>query len=92
MYAVAEVYETNIGKVRIGQKATISSEYGGFTGELQGAVENVGLKIGKRNILDTDPAANVDVRVMEVKIKINPEDSQKVTDLTNLQVKVSIHI
>ncbi|MCF2151840.1 ABC exporter membrane fusion protein [Desmonostoc muscorum LEGE 12446] len=92
MYAVAEVYETNIGKVRLGQKATISSEYGGFTGELQGAVENVGLKIGKRNILDTDPAANVDVRVMEVKIKINPEDSQKVTNLTNLQVKVSIRI
>ncbi|MDJ0796954.1 MAG: ABC exporter membrane fusion protein [Calothrix sp. MO_167.B12] len=92
MYAVAEVYETNIGKVRPGQKATINSEFGGFTGELQGIVEDVGLKIGKRNILDTDPAANVDVRVMEVKIQINSEDSQKVKNLTNLQVKVSIHI
>ncbi|MDJ0618869.1 MAG: ABC exporter membrane fusion protein [Calothrix sp. MO_192.B10] len=92
MYVVAEVYETNIGKVRPGQKATIKSEFGGFPGELQGIVEDVGLKIGKRNILDTDPAANVDVRVMEVKIQINSEDSQKVTNLTNLQVKVSIHI
>ena len=92
MYAVAEVYETNIGKIRPGQKATITSEFGGFTGKLQGIVEHVGLKIGKRNILDTDPAANVDVRVMEVKIQINSEDSQKVTNLTNLQVKVSIHI
>lgn len=92
MYAVAEVYETSIDKVRPGQKATISSKFGGFTGELQGVVENVGWKIGKRDILDTDPAANVDVRVMEVKIKIDPEDSRKVANLTNLQVKVAIEI
>ncbi|MDM9385293.1 HlyD family efflux transporter periplasmic adaptor subunit [Chlorogloeopsis sp. ULAP01] len=32
MYAVAEVYETDVGKLRVGQRASIVSEHGGFTG------------------------------------------------------------
>lgn len=90
MYAITEIYETDIGKVKLGKKATVISEFGGFTGELRGTVEEIGSKIGKQNILETDPATNVDVRVMEVKIKLNPEDSKRVANLTNLQVKVSI--
>jgi HlyD family secretion protein len=88
MYAVAEVYETDIKNVRVGQRATISSD--AFEGELQGTVETVGLKIGKKDILDTDPAADVDVRVIEVKIRLDPEHSDRVASLTNLQVSVEI--
>lgn len=41
-------------------------------------------------MLDTDPVADVDARVVEVKIRLHPEDSQKVANLTNLQVNVVI--
>ncbi|MCU0532363.1 MAG: ABC exporter membrane fusion protein [Hydrococcus sp. Prado102] len=88
MYAVAEVYETDIGKVRLGQRATITSD--AFTGKLQGTVDQIGWQVGKKDVLSTDPAAATDVRVVEVKIRLDPASSQRVAGLTNLQVTVEI--
>ena len=86
MYAVAEVYETDIGRVKVDQKATISSP--AFDGPLTGVVERVGLKVGKLDVLSTDPAARTDARVVEVRIRL--DDSTPVSGLTNLQVNVEI--
>ncbi|MEX0269205.1 ABC exporter membrane fusion protein [Leptolyngbyaceae cyanobacterium UHCC 1019] len=86
MYAVAEIYETDIQKVKRGQKAVITSP--AFSGEISGVVDQIGLAIRKNDVLNTDPAANTDVRVVEVKIRL--DDSQPVSGLTNLQVKVTI--
>lgn len=90
MYVVAEIYETDISQVRLGQRASINSA--AIADELAGTVAQIGWKIGKRDILDTDPAADVDVRVVEVKIRLDPKDSQKVAGLTNLQVEVKIYL
>lgn len=90
MFVVAEVYESDIDKVKVGKPATITST--ALSGELQGIVDQVGLQIGKKDILDTDPAADVDARVVEVKIRLNKEDSQRVANLTNLQVEVKISL
>lgn len=86
MYAIAEVYETDVQWVRPGQKATITSD--AFPGEITGRVEQVGALIRKKDVLNTDPAADTDARVVEVKIRL--DDSRRVADLTNLQVKVKI--
>ncbi len=86
MYTVAEVYETDIGKVHVGQRATITSP--ALHGELLGTVERIGMKIGKRDVLDVDPAASTDARVVEVHIRL--DDSRAVAGLTNLQVEVRI--
>jgi HlyD family secretion protein len=94
MYAIAEVYETDIGKVRIGQPATVSSEYGGFVGTLKGTVEHLGLQVGTKELSATseeDPTQDENSRIVEVKIRINPEDSQQVASLTNMQVRVEIN-
>ena len=92
MYAVAEVYETDIGKVKIGQPATISSEYGGFEGKLTGTVEHLGLQVGARQLSESaqDPTQDENSRIVEVKIRIDPEDSKKVAGLTNMKVRVEI--
>ena len=92
MYAIAEVYETDVGKVRIGQSATISSEYGGFEGELKGTVEHLGLQVGAKQLSEgsQDPTQDENSRIVEVKIRIDPEDSQKVAGLTNMKVRVQI--
>lgn len=90
MYAIAEVYETDIAKVRNGQRATITSPV--FTGTLQGTVARIGKQIGKKDVMNTDPAADTDARVIEVRIRLNPESSKKVATLTNLQVEVKIDI
>lgn len=86
MYAVAEVYENDIGYVRVGQRATAISP--ALDGEARGTVEEIGWKIGKMDVLSTDPAAKTDARVVEVRIKL--DDSQRVEHLTNLQVDVRI--
>ncbi len=92
MYAIAEVYETDISKVKIGQSAVISSEYGGFEGKLQGTVEHLGLQVGGKKLSESsqDPTQDENSRIVEVKIRIDSEDSQKVAGLTNMKVRVEI--
>lgn len=90
MYVIAEVYETDVPRVSIGQRAVALSENGGFTEELQGTVEHIGLQIKKSDVLGTDPAADQNARVVEVKIRLNPADSKKVAGLTYMQVRVKL--
>jgi HlyD family secretion protein len=88
MYAVAEVYESDISRVLVGQRAIISSD--AMPGKLEGTVTEIGRQIRKKDVLDADPVADVDSRVVEVKIRIDPANSRKVADLTNLKVEVNI--
>lgn len=94
MYALAEVYETEISKVRLGQRATIASEYGGFTGEVHGTVERIGLQIGNRTLSEgsDNPTTDENTRVVEVKIRIDPKDSPKIASMTSMQVRVTINL
>ncbi|MFO0140905.1 MAG: HlyD family efflux transporter periplasmic adaptor subunit, partial [Aphanizomenon sp.] len=89
MYVTTEIYETDINKVKLGQIATIKAD--GIVEELTGTVDEIGLEISSKNVLGTDPVADADARVVEVKIKLNPQDSIKVSRLTNLQVNVIIN-
>ena len=89
MNVVAEVYELDVSKVRIGQKATITSN--AFSGNLSGKVTEVGLQVNPQDVLSTDPTADVNSRIVEVKIRLDPADSQKVSAFTNLQVNVVLN-
>lgn len=86
MFAVAELYETDIGRVAIGQRATVTSPV--LPEPLTGTVDWVNLQIGKQDVLGTDPAARKDARVVEVDIRL--DDSPKAAPFTNLQVEVEI--
>ena len=92
MIVVAEIYETDITKVSVGQAATVDSEYGGFEGTLRATVSHVGLQIGARGLSDgsSNPTTDENQRVVEVRLQIAPEDSPKVSTLTNMQVRVEI--
>jgi HlyD family secretion protein len=92
MVVVAEVLEEDISKIRLGQKSTITSDNRAFSGELKGTVIEVGRLIGKQNIIDSDPSADVDARVVEVKINLDSQSSRKVAGLTNAKVVVAIKI
>jgi HlyD family secretion protein len=92
MMVVAEVYESDISKVKIGQKTIVTSESGVFQGELTGTVDRVGKQIGKKDVLDTDPAADTDTRVVEVKIHLDEASSKKVADLTYSRVIAKIRL
>lgn len=90
MVAVAEVYQSDIGKVKTGQKAVVKGQ--GFNGELQGTVSLIGLQVNRQNVFSNQPGENLDKRVIEVKIRLTPEDSKRVAGLTNLQVQTAIEL
>lgn len=92
MYGIAEIYETDVSKIKVGQRASIISEHGGFAGTLHGTIDHIGLQIKKQDILDSDPAADKDARVVEVKVRLDPGDTAKVAGLTNLQVRVTVNL
>jgi HlyD family secretion protein len=94
MYAIAEVYETDIVKVRLGQNAIITSEYGGFSGEIRGKVAQIGLQIATTTLNqdENNPTNDVNARIVEVKIRIAPKDSPKIATLTGMQVRVKIDV
>jgi HlyD family secretion protein len=86
MYAIAEVYETDIRRVRIGQRARVSSS--ALAGDLAGTVERIRQKVYKQDQIGTDPAALKDARIIEVEILL--DDPEPAAALTNLQVDVVI--
>jgi HlyD family secretion protein len=90
MVAVAEVYQTDIGKVKLGQEAAITGQ--AFSGEVKGTVSEIGLQVNRQNVFSDRPGENLDRRVIEVKIRLNPKDSQRVEGLTNLQVQTAIQL
>ena len=86
MYAIAEIYETDIGRIHVDQRAIVTSP--ALRAPLQGTVERIGRKVGKMDVLSTDPAAKTDARVVEVEIRL--DDGAAVANLTNLQVEVEV--
>ena len=91
MYVIAEVYQTDIQKVRLGQKVIISST--ALSRELKGTVTEIGLLVDRQQILNINPGADTDRRIVEVKIRIDElEDNKLIMGLTNLQVDVAIQI
>jgi HlyD family secretion protein len=93
MYVVAEVAEADVGKIRAGQVATITSEYKSFEGELQGTVEQIGLQVGRKQsqeIGGSNRATDKEARVVAIQVRIAPNDSSKVAKSTNMQVRVRL--
>jgi HlyD family secretion protein len=88
MYVVAEVYETDVDQVRVGQKALITGS--AFDEELEGKVAQVGLEVEQQDVFESDPLVNTDNKVVEVRIRLSPKSSKRVTALSNLQVQVVV--
>jgi HlyD family secretion protein len=88
MIAIAEVYQSDIAQVKLGQPAEITGQ--AFEGIVRGKVYQVGLQVSRQNVFSDQPGENLDRRVIEVKIRLDPEDSKRVAGLTNLQVQTAI--
>jgi len=86
MEAVAEVYESDINRVRVGQPVTLISENGGFTGQLQARVVRISPQVRQRGVLSTDPTGDADARVVEVRLGLDGSDAARVRDRAGLKV------
>jgi len=86
MEAVAEVYESDINRVKLGQVVSLVSENGGFSGTLKARVIRISPQVRQRAVLSTDPTGDADARVVEVRLALDPADAGKVRDLAGLKV------
>lgn len=88
MEAVAEVYQSDVSKIRLGQRVRIISD--AIPEEMFGTVERIGSQVRRQTIINTDPSTNIDSRVVEVRVTLDKLSSQKAAKFTNAQVKVVI--
>ncbi|MEM9904524.1 MAG: efflux RND transporter periplasmic adaptor subunit [Cyanobacteria bacterium P01_D01_bin.44] len=91
MVAIAQIYDSDVRKVEVGQPVVLTSA--SLPDEtLRGTVDYVGLQVEQQSVVNEDPTANIDARVVEVKIKLDETSSAQVRGLTNLQVIATIEI
>lgn len=88
MTVEAEVYQTLIGRVTIGDPVTVSAE--ALPQDLSGVVSAIGLEIGRQSIMSDDPASNTDARVVDVIIVLDDASSTLAQRFTNLEAIVRI--
>jgi HlyD family secretion protein len=84
MQVVAEVYESDIARVRLGQRAEISGE--ALDQPTAGHVEAIGSSVASSEVLPSDPTAFADQRV--VKVHVRADDGRPLEKLIHARVTV----
>ncbi len=90
MTAKLEVYQADIGAVSLSDRVEIGAD--AFSGTLIGTVVRIGLQVKRQSVIDSDPAANTDARVVEVVVKLDEKSSAIASKFTNLQIEARIFI
>jgi HlyD family secretion protein len=90
MHVVAEVYEEDVGRVRVGHTASVWVPTLGI--ELSGEVIDKDLIVGRKDVFSNDPVSDVDSRVVEVRIRLSANDSTRVAGLSNARVEVKLEV
>ncbi|MFM2431422.1 MAG: hypothetical protein RLZZ511_2635 [Cyanobacteriota bacterium] len=83
-----EVYETDVKRLKLGQTAKVTSDAIGE--ELTGKVSDIGQKVLRQSVVNTDPTSNTDARVMEVEIELDAASSERSRRFSNSQVTAQI--
>lgn len=90
MVAVAEVYDSQIGQVRMGQLAELSGR--AFPGQtLHGKVVEIGHTVLKQSVYSGEPGENFDRRVVEVRLRLDEDSSRLAGRLSNLEMEARFH-
>jgi HlyD family secretion protein len=94
MIALAEVYETDVNRIKIDDPAEVEFQDvpsgGAAATKLTGKVTRIGQLVTPGSTLDLNPAANADRRVIDVRIDLDNASSAKAAQYVNRQVRVII--
>ncbi len=90
MTAEVEIYQTQIGDVNLGDPVVITAN--ALPTPLQGTVSQIGLEVERQTLIDDDPAANTDARIVEVTVMLDEASSNLAARFTNLQVVATIQV
>ncbi|MCX5936507.1 MAG: biotin/lipoyl-binding protein [Pseudanabaena sp. LacPavin_0818_WC45_MAG_42_6] len=90
MLAVLEVFEGDIVKVEQGKMVKLFGD--SLPKALTGEVIEIGKRVQRQNVVNSDTSANIDARIVEVRVKLDPDSARQVRSLTNLQVTGEIQL
>jgi HlyD family secretion protein len=88
MMIEVEVYQAQIARVAVG--AAVEARAEALARPLNGVVTRIGLEVGRQTLVDANPAANTDARVVKVTVALDPASAELARGLTNLQVTARI--
>jgi len=88
MTAKVEIYQTQIGDVTLGDTVSITAN--ALPTPLQGSVSHIGLEVERQTLIDDDPAANTDARIVEITVLLNDTSSDIAPRYTKPQVVATI--
>ena len=88
MDVVVEVYETDAHRIERGQKAVVLLPDGQ---RLKGEVIEPGYMVRRQNLIDLDPVRDIDTRVVEARVRLNPKEAVQVRHLSHLRVQVLLN-
>jgi HlyD family secretion protein len=88
MTVEVEVYQAQVGRVSVGDRVEVTAE--ALPQRLRGSVTRIGLEVGRQTVVDANPAANTDARVVKVMVALDPDSTGLAQRFTNLQVTARI--
>lgn len=90
MYAIIEVEQNDVNKIRLGQEVEVLTD--AISGKLQGFVDRIGLKLQQQNLLESNSSKNLDSQIVEVHVRLDEQSSEKAARFTNLQIQAVVEI
>lgn len=88
MQVWAQVFQSDVGKIRAGQGATIKPETGDFLKTMSGTVDSIIGNVSERDLFATNANNDVNARVVLVKLDIAPQYQAQVARLSGMNVTV----
>ena len=88
MQVWAQVFQTDINQLSIGDTATVTAETGGFEGELQATLKSIIGQVSQRDLFAIAANNDVNARVILVKLDIEPGFQKELSKLSGLNVIV----
>ncbi len=88
MEVVADVFETDVARLRIGAPAEVILP--GLAERLPATLSEIGWQVRRTTQAGTDPVAAVDARTVEVRLSLPEEAAALVRRRSNMQVQVAI--
>ncbi|CAK6695312.1 HlyD family efflux transporter periplasmic adaptor subunit [Synechococcus sp. CBW1107] len=88
MQVWAQVFQSDIAKIRPGQTATIKPETGDFLTTMNGTVEAIIGNVSERDLFATNANNDVNARVVLVKLDLDPQYQSQVEQLSGMNVTV----
>lgn len=88
MQVWAQVFQTDVNRLRLGQPALVTAESGGFKGTLNASLNAIISQVSERDLFAITGNNDVNARVVLVKLDLAPEDRRRVERLSGLNVLV----